>query len=244
MDASFDTDELHSQSSLTRMIYAFCAGVIVYWLLDYTAQVFFKVRFARPSASPDLYRWSYYLSYYLTSACFFAAMLLVATAYRFKAEDFRCRKDTTEAAAGWVKSIPVGILGGIIALLIVSPTIWYGWDTGRLRSIELLIADALSPVRLIVLLSVVLALAFSSEIVFRGIVFRTLARHTTIPAAALVSCLLFACLFPVLGIIAAILLAATSSILYWMTKGLIAPILANALFITGCSGIALYHRLM
>lgn|ERR1051325_1148970 len=236
MNTALGNDEQHGQLSLTRMIYSFCGAIILYWILDRSTQVFL----ARIQLVPwGLYRW-----YYVTNAWFVAAMLLVAAAYRFDIKVLCWRKDSTDEITGLVKSISVGIFGGAVALLLASPTVWFGWDTERLRSSELLIADALSPVPILILLVVILALAFSSEIVFRGIVFRTLALYTTIPAAALASCLLFACFFPVLGFVVAIILGVMSSILYYMTKNLIAPVIANALFIVGCSGIALYHRLM
>jgi uncharacterized MnhB-related membrane protein len=42
----------------------------------------------------------------------------------------------------------------------------------------------------------------------------------------------------------AMILSVMSSILHYMTKNLIAPVIANTLFTVCCSGIALYHRLM
>jgi len=113
-----------------------------------------------------------------------------------------------------------------------------------LNQIQLLIANALSPLGVLKLVFFTFALAVSSEIVFRGIVFRTCARYASVPAAILASCLLFALIFPALGFIAAIILSVTSSILYYKTRNLLASILANALFTVGGNGITLYHRLM
>ena len=138
----------------------------------------------------------------------------------------------------------VSALGGGVALLVASPVFWFGWGQGKFESIQLLIAHALSPLGVLNLLFFIFALAVSSEIVFRGIVFRTCARYATVPAAALASCLLFAYIFPVVGFIAAIILSVTSSILYHKTRNLLASILANALFTVGGNGITLYHHLM
>src|ERR1051325_2483737 len=220
--------------SLTRMIYAFCGAITLYWILNYASEIL--VAFYRDRVPWGLYRW-----YYVTNAWFVVAMLLVAAAYRFDAKVLGWRKDSTHEVTGWVQSISLGILGGTVALLLGGLTVWFGWGADRLRSIEWLIADALSPGPIFVLLVVIFALAFTSEVVFRGIVFKTLAQYTTIPAAVLASCLLFACFFPVLGFMAAIILGVMSSTLYYRTKNLIAPVTANALFTAGCSGIALYH---
>jgi len=162
MDTSLDTNEQHGPSALTRMIYAFCGGILCYWVTEYFALVFFSRQRPVPWR---LYRWSDYV----TNAGFFMAMLVVVAAHGFKAELFCWREEPTGKITNWVKSGLLGILGGMVALLIASPMVWFGWDTGRLRSIGMLIADAVSPIPMLILVVVVLALASSSEIVFRGI---------------------------------------------------------------------------
>lgn len=223
--------------SLNRMIYAVCSGIVFYVLLEV-----FGFLLVRVSHIPwGMYRfdpWNY-----RGNLSFVVAMLSVAAAYRFREAVF-CWDGEAKSASSWIKSILLGLLGGGVALILASPTFWFLWDDGRTESIQLLIADALSPLAVLNLLFVVISLAVTSEIVFRGIVLRTLARYASIPAAALVSCLVFASVFPALNFGAATILGATSSILYYKTKNLLAPIFANALFTVGGSGIALYHHLM
>jgi membrane protease YdiL (CAAX protease family) len=221
------------------MIYAVCSGIVLFVLLEYSGQFLL----ARMSHVPwGMYRFD--LWYYVNNLCFVAAMLSVAAAYRFRAAVFCWDGAVTSATASWIKSIPLGLLGGSVALVVASPTFWLGWGHTRLASIQSLIADAFSSFAVLNLLFFIFALAVSSEIVFRGIILRTFAGYASIPAAALASSLLFAYIFPVLGFGAGIILGITSSILYYKTKNLLAPIFANALFTVGGSGIALYHRLM
>jgi len=236
MTTTREADEQHNLISLTRMIYAFSGGITLYLLLAYSGQ-FLLARLRHVPHWFDLW-------YYISSLCFVAAMLSIAVAYRFRTAVFRWDSEPISASASWMKSISLGLLGGAAALIIASPTFWFSWGHRRLEPIQLLIADALSPLRVLNLLFFVFALAVSSEIVFRGIVFRTFARYARIPAAALASCLLFAFFFPVLGFAAAAILSVTSSILYYKTKNLLAPIFANALFTAGGGGIAVYHRFM
>ena len=220
------------------MIYAVCGGMILYVLLEYSGQFLL----ARMSHVPWGYRFD--LWYYVNNLFFVAAMLSVAVAYRFKAEVFHWDGERTPATTSWIKSIALGLLGGAVALVVASPTFWFGWGNRQLESTQLLIADAFSPLAVLNLLFVIFAIAVGSEIVFRGIFLRTLAGYASMPAAVLASCLFFAYIFPVLGSVAGIILGITCSILYYKTKNLLAPIFANALFTVGGSGIALYHRLM
>lgn len=238
MKITCDTDE-HGPFSLTRMIYVVCGGIILYLLFLYFGQLLL----ARVQLPP----WGvsrFDLWYHAGHLFFVAAMLCVAIAYRFDPELFHWKVGSASGTTSWIKSIPIGLLGGSVALLLSSPLFWFGLGDTRYKSIQLLIAHALSPLAVLDLLFFIFALAVTSEIVFRGVVFRTFAGYASVPAAALVSCLLFAYIFPVLSFLAAIILGATSSILYYRTRNLLAPIFANALFTVGGSGIALYHRLM
>jgi len=234
-----EVDDPHTQLSLTRMIYAVSGGIILYLLLVYSWRFLFGRMRDVPWGFSRFDVW-----YYVSNLCFVAAMLLVAVAYRFRPELFRWESGAGSlGTTGWIRGIALGLLGGAVALLFASPVFWFGWGQTKFESIQLLIANALSPLGVLNLLFFIFALAVSSEIVFRGIVFRTCACYASVPAAALASCLLFAYIFPVVGFLTAIILSVTSSILYYKTRNLLASILANALFTVGGNGITLYHRL-
>jgi membrane protease YdiL (CAAX protease family) len=217
------SDEKRDLFSLTRMIYAVSGGILLYLLLEYSGWFFFqrkRVSFFDFSRA-DLW-------FHVSNLFFVTAMLCVGICYGFSKELFRW--EPRSDGNGWITSIPFGLLGGAIALVLASPIFWFGLGHARLESIQVLIGSAFSPLALFDLLFFIFALAVSSEIVFRGIVLRTTARYASVPAAALASCLLFAYIFPVLGFVPAIILGVTSSILYYKTRTLLASILANALF--------------
>ena len=90
----------------------------------------------------------------------------------------------------------------------------------------------------------IIILAVSSEVVYRGVVFRTLVAYAGTPAAVLGSCMLFAFIFPVLSFPSAIILGGTSAILYYRTRNLLTSITANAIFTVGGGALTLYHGLM
>src|SRR5690242_4550143 len=111
MNATLDGDEQGSHLSLTRMIYAFCGAISLCWILNYSTEVL--VALYRNRVPWGLYRW-----YYVTNAWFVATMLLVAATYRFNARILCWRKDSTDKVTSWVKSIPIGVVGGTVALLL------------------------------------------------------------------------------------------------------------------------------
>lgn len=234
-----NTDDQRGPFSLTRAIYAVCGGILLYLLLEYLGQLLLARVQLTPWGMSHLDLW-----YHAGNLFFVVAMLCIAIAYRFRAELFHWQGDYGSGSTSWIKSIPLGLLSGAVALLLSSPLFWFGWGHQRLESIQVLIAHAFSPVALFDLLFVILALSVTSEVAFRGVVFRTFAGYASVPAAALLSCLLFAYIFPALGFLVAIILGVTSSILYYKTRNLLAAIFANAVFTVGGSGIALYHRLM
>lgn len=88
-----------------------------------------------------------------------------------------------------------------------------------------------NPGRATAILSVLLvaaALPIIGEIFFRGVVLRTLAEHTTFPAAILGSSLLFAVLFvPLYGPITRLVFSLLAGSLFYRTRSLIGPILAS-----------------
>jgi membrane protease YdiL (CAAX protease family) len=224
----------HGPFSMTRMIYAVCGAIILYKLLEFGGWSVLKKAQNIPWG---LYRFD--LWFHAINLAFVLAMLAVGLAYRPKAELFRW--SSPRPTVGASRSIGLGLAGGVVALALASPIFWIG--DKQLESVRSLIAHAFSPLRVIDLVVFIVALAVSSEMVYRGVMFRTLAGYATVPAAILGSGLLFAYVYPVLSFYAAIILGIASAILYYRTRNLLAPTIANALFTVGGGALTLYRGL-
>ena len=181
------------------------------------------------------------LWFHATNLIFVLAMLVVTLPYRPKAELFRW--PSSRPLVGVFGSIGLGLAAGVTAFALASPIFWLGEDT-QLESVRLLIAHALSPLGVLDLVLLVIALAVGGEVVYRGIVFRTVAEYASLPAAMLGSCFLFAYICPVFSFPAAIILGIASAILYYTTRNLLAPITANAVFTLAGGALTLYHDVM
>jgi membrane protease YdiL (CAAX protease family) len=130
----------------------------------------------------------------------------------------------------------------VAALALAGPIFWL--VERRTEFIPWLIADALSPFRVFELVFFIIILAVSSEVVYRGVVFRTLADYasTRQPYSRAACCSLS--FGPVLNSPIAIILGGASAILYYRTRNLLASITVNAIFTFGGGALTLYHGLM
>lgn len=221
------------------MTYALCGALILYGLFGFLAWFLLKKAQAYPL---ELLRFS---RFWLQGAnlAFVVAMVAATLPYSPKRQLFSWPADDQKPVAGTQMGLLWGVIGGASALALASPVFWLGHK--QLGPITLLVADAMSLVGLLELLLVILALAISSEVVFRGVVFRTLALHASVPAAVVASCFLFVMVCPVFtSYPAAIILGVVAAVLFYRTRNLLASIVANVLFTLGGAAIMLYRGFM
>ncbi len=234
MTSTKEEDSPRSLFSMTRMIYAVCSAIILYKSLEFGGwSVLRKVQ----NIPFGLYRSD--LWFHAINLFFILAMLVISLPYRPKSELFYwpLRRPKFDA----LRSIGLGLAGGMVAFALASPIFWSG--DAQLESVRSLIAHAFSPFRVLDVVVFIFALAVTSEMVYRGVVFRTLASYATVPAAILASGLLFAYMYPVLSFPAATILGIASAILYYRTGNLLASTISNAVFTVGGGALTLY-RLM
>jgi len=124
------------------------------------------------------------------------------------------------------RGLVIGVTGGAFAFLVSIPFLLFSKSVIHLIAHEF-IPWPLSPalVREVGLLLVVTVL---SELVFRGIVFRSLRDVSSFWPAAVGSALLSSYMWPIPDLYAAIILGVTSALLFQKTKMLVSSILANA----------------
>lgn len=220
------------------MIYVVCGAIVLYELFGLLALFLMRKAQEHPSGVLRPFEiWAH------GANLFFVVTMLAATLpYSPKRRLFRWRMGDGTTVTGTFVSAIWGLVGGLAALALAIPFLWLG--DKQLRPISLLLMDTLSPIGLLKLAFFVLALAISSEIVFRGIVFRTLKGYASAPAAVFASCLIFATVCPVFSYPNAIILGVVSAILFQRFRNLLAPITANVLFMLGGSAIMLYRGLM
>jgi len=217
------------------MIYAVCGAIILYRLVLCYGWIAFDRLHTIPFGLP---RYSFW---FLADGLLFLLTTLAVILFYRPVSPLFLWTSAPSRPVGTVKSVAWGVAGAAIAFACASPVFW-GVEK-NLGLIPMLISSALSPLPILELIVFSIALALNSEIVFRGIVFRTFAEYASIPAAVLGSCLLFLFICPVLGVLSAIILSVSSAILFYKTRNLIASVTANLIFTLAGSGLTVYHSL-
>lgn len=135
--------------------------------MDYAVWHWVETRGAFPW---ELTRWDFWL--YERNAAFLLAMLVAVLIYRTLG-NFSLVSPVSRSVS-LVRSVACGAGGGIAGFLGIGTMVWArGWYSGQMQFIELLIfRAALSFQAKVVLVIFVFAVAISSEVVFRRIVFR------------------------------------------------------------------------
>lgn len=219
-----------------KLIYVISAAIVAYGIFlrvgaNYLLEVF---------RNPHMERTANIVSQYVYPATLLLFLLItlgVVLVYRPIGALLIWTPITRTDHGGHTRNISYGILGGLICCGVAVPLILLRGGL-RARSLFKIFADAygMSAGSILMLLLLVVALPIVSEMVFRGVVLRTLAEYVSVPAAIVASSLLFAYWWPVLDWYEAIVLGFVSAILYYRTRSLTASIIANAV-LTTASGV-------
>ncbi len=143
----------------------------------------------------------------------------------------------------------VGLLGGLTASLIASPLPVLGTHKG-VEAAAVQIAEVVDyghSAMLVLPIALVLAfvVALCTEVLFRGIIFRSLTGHAATLAAAIASCLLCSLVWPIYNPVAGIILGMVSALLFFKTKRIAPSVVANLSFVlVGPVCSVVFHRLL
>lgn len=143
----------------------------------------------------------------------------------------------------------IGLLGGIAASLIASPLpafgIYKGVEAAAIQITEFVDYGHSAMLVLPIALALAFVVALCTEVLFRGIIFRSLTDHASMLAAAIASCLLCSLVWPVYNPVAGIILGMISALLFHRTRRIAPSIIANITFmLLGLSFSIVFHRLL
>jgi membrane protease YdiL (CAAX protease family) len=180
------------------------------------------------------------LAYPATAIFILFEMIVVIWLYRPVANLFAVSQRPAEGSV-WIREVLVGAGAGLLVFLLAIPFL----KDLNTRVFVNTIIPTIHPIEIrSVVYAVLLGIALPAlgEVVFRGIVLRTLQSYASPFAAILVSTLLFAYIWPLFGIVVSILLSAMASVLYTWRKSLVSPIFAN-IVMTLSGGIYVVWRI-
>lgn len=143
----------------------------------------------------------------------------------------------------------LGIATGLVASIIASPLPLSSMSNGVVATAtqiaEILHCGDSIVFTIVVTFIIVLLVAASTELMFRGIVFRSLEERASLPSAVIASCLLCSIVWPVYNVAAGILFGALSALLFYRTRRILSSIIANISFsLTSHSLSVLFHKVL
>jgi membrane protease YdiL (CAAX protease family) len=190
--------------------------------------------------NPHMERSANIASRYIYSAnllFFLLVMLVVVFIYRPIGAMVKWTPSAEVSGSRHFQNLGYGVAGGLVCCAVAVPIMVLRGGM-RVRFFFNIFSDAygMSAGSILMFLMVALALPIASELVFRGVILRTLAEYVSIPAAIIASSVLFAYWWPVLDWYEAIIIGLVSAILYCRTRTLTASVIANAILSVG-SGV-------
>lgn len=227
------------QTSLTWLVFVLLLLVLG---TDYSER--FYIAFMKHLAdSSQVGRWNWWVDNGATLFLLFVVlqMLVVLGWYRLRHSSFDLVTAVRSDGTSTVRSLLLGISVGLVLFLLSFPLLRF-YDAG-VSLVSPLIEDFYS-IRTVVLITLLaVALPITTEIVFRGIVFKALLNHVSVPAALVASSLLFAYVLPLFHPVVIFLLGIANGLLYYRSGRLLGAVLANATFSVCCTVALMWYTL-
>jgi membrane protease YdiL (CAAX protease family) len=141
----------------------------------------------------------------------------------------------------WANAV-IGLVVGLLASFAIFP-VAFGKADLLLERMIALSAYQMRPRGLLELALLILGLPVVGEWVFRGIALEELRKHFSFPAAAAITCGMYAVFWPALNPLSRVVFAALSVTSYRKTGSLLASVVGNAILAAASCFAALWHLL-
>jgi membrane protease YdiL (CAAX protease family) len=172
---------------------------------------------------------------------FLAELIIVMGCYRLGPLRMTLRDMGLTVSAPRLKELLWGFLAGLLAYAASLPILL---RLDRHSGVtDLIISDFYHPRIMLVLVLFAILLPISSEIVYRGIIFKALLESSSVVPAVLLSAFAFALVWPFYNSIIGFLLSLATALLYHRFRNVLPAIVANAVLTIACAATLVYRRL-
>ncbi len=235
-----DDLRVHSRRKLAKIVY-----VVAFLILgNYYFQRFIVKYIDGLVQRNRIGLWTLLVDYLDTGVALFLVLQMVVVMWSYRLGHIRLKLEDVglRPIQASMRNIASGIVGGLAVFLAGLPML-LALDSHA--GFIALLANGFFSIRT-VLLAVLLGavVPITTEVVFRGIVFKTLWERTSLTAALIASSVTFAYVWPVFDAGIAILLGAVTAILYYRSRSLLPAIVANVVVTLFCTMTLLWNRLL
>jgi membrane protease YdiL (CAAX protease family) len=188
-------------------------------------------------------RWTFLVQYVDSgmAVIFLAELIIVVCCYRLGPLRMTLRDMGLTFAVPRLKELLWGFLAGFLAYAASLPILLRLDPHSGLTG--LIIGNFYHPAIILVVVLFAILLPTSSEIVFRGIIFKAFLESSSVVPAVLLSAFAFALVWPIYNSIIGLLLGIATALLYHRFRNVFPAIVANAVLTIACAATLIYQRL-
>ena len=226
------------RTELSGSIYTLLFLLVSTFALDRT----FAVYLDRLVRGGHISRWTFLLRYVHTgmAVVFLAELAVVMCLYRLGPLQMSLREmGVTFAGQKW-KELVWGFLAGLLVSVASLPLLKFDRHSDLT---DLIMGDFFHPRMVLVVILFVVLLPVGTEIVFRGIVFKSFVESSSLVPAVLLNALVFALVWPIFNGITGFLLGFATALLYHRFRGVISGVIANAVLTIAYAATLVWRQL-
>jgi membrane protease YdiL (CAAX protease family) len=178
--------------------------------------------------APQISRWNFLVQYFdsAMAVVFLAGLIVVIFCYRVGPLRMTLREMGLTFSVPRLRELLWGFLAGSLAYAASLPILLRLDQHSGLTG--LIIGNFYHPAIILFVILFAILLPISSEIVFRGIIFKTLSESSSVVPAVLLSAFVFALVWPIYDSIVGFLLGIATALLYHRFRNVFPAIVANA----------------
>lgn len=203
----------------------------------------FAVYLDRLVYANQISRWTFLVQYVdsAMAVVFLAGLIVVIFCYRIGPLRMTLRDMGLTFSVPRLKELLWGFLAGFLAYAASLPILLRLDRHGGLA--DLIVGNFYHLAIILVLVLFAILLPTSSEIVFRGIIFKAFLESSSVIPAVLLSAFAFALVWPIFNPIIGLLLGFATALLYHRFRNVFPAIVANAVLTIACAATLIYRRL-
>jgi membrane protease YdiL (CAAX protease family) len=227
------------RADLSGSIYTILFLVVTTYGLDRA----FAVYLDRLVHVRQISRWTFLVQYVDSgmAVIFLAELIIVVCCYRLGPLRMPLRDMGLTFSVPRLKELLWGFLAGLLAYAVSLPILLRLDRHSGLTG--LLIGNFYHPAIILFVVLFAVLLPTSTELVFRGIIFKAFMESSSVVPAVLLSAFAFALVWPIYSSIIGFLLGIATALLYHRFRNVFPAIVANAVLTIACAATLIYQRL-
>lgn len=244
MSSSLSEDEricARHHAELSGSIYA----ILFLFVTTYGLDRAFVVYLDRLVRGNQISRWSFLIGYAYSgmAVIFLTELLIVVCWYRLGPLRMTLQEMGLTFSVPKLKELVWGLLAGLLTYAGSLPIILILRVDQHSGLTDLIITDFYHPKIVFVLILFVVLLPISSEIVYRGIIFKSFLESSGVVPAVLLSGFAFGFVWPIYNSLVGLLLGFATALLYYRFHNVLPAIVANAVVTVSCAATLVCRRL-